>query len=60
MNLDGLKSGDARGNPYMYDENEGEGGTNCGPDTIRYYTGSGVATADWKSIPLSGFSGCAL
>jgi prepilin-type N-terminal cleavage/methylation domain-containing protein len=60
MSLSGLRSGDSRGNPYMFDENEGEGGTGCGQDSIRYYTGSGVTTVDWRAVPRSGFSGCAI
>lgn len=54
MNLDSLRSGDARGNPYMLNENEGEAGNCAQTDTIRYYVpGSGFA--NWKSVPLSGF-----
>lgn len=52
MNLDGLRSGDYRGNPYAIDESEGEGGDFCLVDgPIRYFTGDGVATANGPAIP---------
>ena len=41
MNLDGLRSGDPNGNPYMFDENEGE---NCGMDAMFVFTGDGTAS----------------
>lgn len=41
MNLDGLKSGDARGNPYILDENEGE---TCAQDLIATFAGNGTAS----------------
>ena len=56
MNLDSLRAGDTRGNPYVFDENEGEGG-NCNLDALFYFNGSGVSTAVAKRIPLSS-SGC--
>lgn len=54
MNLESLKKGDARGNPYMWDENEGEGTTDplCRTDSgIQYFTGNGVTTAAVTAIP---------
>lgn len=51
---------DPWGRPYVWDENEGEGG-GCGKDSIRSAgpdrTGS---TGDDKSysVPLSGYTGC--
>jgi prepilin-type N-terminal cleavage/methylation domain-containing protein len=40
MNLDDLRDGDARGNPYILDENEGE---SCNQDLIATFTGNGTA-----------------
>ena len=57
MNLDSLKNGDARGNPYRIDENEGESG-GCGRDTLSYYNGSGLSATVLYYVPLSGYSGC--
>lgn len=55
MNLDGLRNGDPRGNPYMWDENEGEStdaGVFCRNDSgIMYFTGSGVANTTLRPIP---------
>lgn len=54
MNLEPLKKGDARGNPYMWDENEGEGSVDplCRNDGgIQYFTGNGVAIVQVTSIP---------
>ncbi|RYF28715.1 MAG: type II secretion system protein [Chloroflexi bacterium] len=56
MDLSGLQNGDPKGNPYTYDENEGEpsGGVpnNCATDTpIRYFTGSGTSLANGPAIP---------
>lgn len=42
MSLDGLKTGDSRGDPYLIDENEGEQG-NCGKDAMFYFIGNGTA-----------------
>jgi prepilin-type N-terminal cleavage/methylation domain-containing protein len=58
MSLSGLKAGDNRGNPYIIDENEGEGG-GCGQDAMDYFTGNNADAAFDMSVPLSGFSGCA-
>lgn len=52
MNLDGLRSGDTRGNPYSFDENEGEAGDFCRTDSrVKYFTGSGVTVADGPAVP---------
>lgn len=49
MNLDGLRSGDFRGNPYILDENEGE---TCAQDLIAMFTGNGTAAySTFKYIP---------
>lgn len=40
MNLDSLRDGDGRGNPYILDENEGE---SCAQDLIATFTGNGTA-----------------
>lgn len=52
MNLDGLRAGDKRGNPYMFDENEGET-SDCATDgNIGYFTGTGVSfSASGPAIP---------
>lgn len=55
INLSPLKQGDARGNPYMWDENEGEG-TNPPPEcrtdsSVLYFTGSGMSYANIVPIP---------
>ncbi len=43
-NLDAIKNGDPRGNPYNIDENEGETSQPCNSrDAIIKYSGSGVA-----------------
>lgn len=42
VSLDGLRAGDARGNPYVIDENEGE--VACpSRDAMYYFTGSGIS-----------------
>lgn len=52
VDLKPLRSGDGRGNPYMWDENEGEGGNNCLTDSkIKYFTGNGVANQNGFEIP---------
>lgn len=49
VELTSLRSGDANGNPYMFDENEGE---HCGVDTIFTYVGNGTAaTTVNRTIP---------
>jgi prepilin-type N-terminal cleavage/methylation domain-containing protein len=54
MNLENLKQGDARGNPYSFDENEGEQTSNpCRADTIVYFNGSGTSRTTWKTMPFS-------
>lgn len=47
IDLSGLRDGDADGNPYVLDENEGE---LCGNDIMYYYTVSGVRT-EGRIIP---------
>ena len=52
MNLSGLKAGDSRGNPYTYDQNEGESGNFCNTDgALSYFIGSGVIYTGYKAIP---------
>ena len=52
VNLESLREGDRNGNPYMWDENEGEGGNFCATDGgVRYFTGSGVSNAEIRAIP---------
>ncbi len=55
INLSALKKGDARGNPYMWDENEGEPSLPqplCAADSgVLYFTGVGLATNPVTSIP---------
>lgn len=49
VGLDNLKAGDANGNPYALDENEGE---TCTNDSIRVFTGNGTAdTSLGLSVP---------
>jgi prepilin-type N-terminal cleavage/methylation domain-containing protein len=48
MDLTGLRTGDARGNPYTLDENEGE---SCASDQMYSYTGNGAAVVTIKVIP---------
>jgi prepilin-type N-terminal cleavage/methylation domain-containing protein len=48
MNLDGLRPGDPRGNPYVLDENEGE---NCSTDRMYTFNGSGAAYSLIRDIP---------
>ena len=49
INLDSLKSGDMRGNPYVLDENEGENG-GCGSDVIYSFVGNGTASITIERI----------
>lgn len=52
MELSSLRQGDSRGNPYMFDENEGETGNNCLSDgEIRYFIGAGTYHSAGLSIP---------
>lgn len=52
MNLDSLKGGDSRGNPYTYDQNEGENGNFCATDSaLSYFTGNGVTMTSYRAIP---------
>ena len=48
VDLSGLRNGDARGNPYIIDENEGE---QCAPDYLYYFTGTGAAYSILRVIP---------
>ena len=62
VSLNGLRSGDPWGSPYIIDENEGEAG-GCGRDSIQS-VGKGRNSNAGTSLPvvniaLSGFSGCA-
>jgi prepilin-type N-terminal cleavage/methylation domain-containing protein len=50
VNLDGLRSGDARGNPYTIDENEGEQACPS-RDVIFNFTGSGISAEIAKYVP---------
>ena len=52
VSLQSLRSGDSRGNPYMWDENEGEGGDYCREDgRIAYFKGVGVSSTGAVVIP---------
>ena len=52
VDLSSFRNGDERGNPYMWDENEGEGGDYCRADNaIIYFTGNGTAIANGPNIP---------
>ena len=52
MNLNNLKNGDVRGNPYTFDQNEGENGNFCATDgALTYFTGNGVSMNTYKAIP---------
>ena len=52
VDLRPLRVGDPRGNPYMWDENEGEGGNYCAADgVIRYFTGNGIEHVFGLAIP---------
>jgi prepilin-type N-terminal cleavage/methylation domain-containing protein len=55
MNLDGLRGGDANGNPYILDENEGEQACPS-KDGIFYFYSTGVLISVIKQIPR--FDGC--
>jgi prepilin-type N-terminal cleavage/methylation domain-containing protein len=50
VSLDGLRSGDARGNPYTLDENEGEQACPS-RDVIFNFTGSGISAEINKYVP---------
>jgi len=52
VDLSSFRNGDERGNPYMFDENEGEGGDYCRTDgTIRYFNGNGINIGYGLAIP---------
>lgn len=48
VDLSSLRNGDARGNPYILDENEGE---HCGADLMFYFTGTNANHAILRTIP---------
>lgn len=51
--LNGLKSGDANGNPYILDENEFEVAGVCNRDQLYYFDGNGTASSTQaRQIPL--------
>lgn len=55
VNLNGLKAGDMRGNPYSWDENQGEWG--CDQyDELYYFNGVDATTVYWDRLPL--FESC--
>lgn len=55
INIDSLRSGDARGNPYIIDENEGEQA--CPSRDVMYsFTGSGASSVVLMYIPRA--DGC--
>ena len=56
MDLSSLRDGDARGNPYSLDANEGEGGSCTYRDSMVYFRGSGTSHAIWKTVPFSGIA----
>lgn len=51
INLSALKDGDARGNPYTWDENQGEW-TCEDQDQLLYFGNSDATTTIWGYIPL--------
>ena len=52
MTLQSLRSGDPRGNPYVWDESEGESGDYCRKDgKISYFSGGGVGLTGVVVIP---------
>lgn len=52
MDLSSLRDGDARGNPYTFDQNEGENGDFCRTDgSLQYFTGSGTSMTSYQAIP---------
>ena len=52
VDLSSFRDGDERGNPYMWDENEGESGNYCATDSVmRYFTGDGTSAGYGPSIP---------
>jgi prepilin-type N-terminal cleavage/methylation domain-containing protein len=54
MSLASLMAGDSRGNPYVLDENEGEGGDCTRQDGMYFFTGSGISLQWEHSMPPSG------
>ena len=51
INLDALRDGDNRGNPYMLDENQNETGP-CATDRIYTFNGNGTAAySEYQQLP---------
>lgn len=51
VNLESLKAGDARGNPYIIDENQDETGP-CATDRIYTFNGNGTpANTEYMALP---------
>ena len=50
-NLSGLKAGDPRGNPYSWDENQGDLGNCSAQDRIYYFSGNGTDVTLYKPLP---------
>jgi prepilin-type N-terminal cleavage/methylation domain-containing protein len=51
VNLESLKAGDARGNPYIIDENQDETGP-CATDRIYAFNGNGTAAyTEYMALP---------
>jgi prepilin-type N-terminal cleavage/methylation domain-containing protein len=52
MDLSGLRDGDTRGNPYVFDQNEGESGDFCRTDgSLNYFSGNGITQSVYSAIP---------
>lgn len=52
VNLESLRTGDHRGNPYVWDENEGEGGNMCWADGgIDVFASGTVTRVRARTIP---------
>ena len=60
VNLSGLYKGDPAGNPYLFNENEGENnaGNFCLADYLGYFTGSGVNFVISKNISAAKGGSC--
>lgn len=54
MDLSSLRDGDSRGNPYLIDENEGEGGDCTRQDWMYSLRGNGVSLRRHYTLPTSG------
>ena len=52
IDLQSLRAGDPRGNPYVWDESEGESGDYCRKDgKISYFSGDGVSLIGVVQVP---------